>query len=164
MAGKKRNIKVFSEIELKFGEAMKDFMYEKRANGLSPSTIASYESNLKAFHSFVAEVGKSQVAKFTKDDFTAFRMWLQAPERSRWTKTTVNTYLRNTRVFLYYIMEKQMMERFSINLNPQELLIKDTYSDLDMRAGNTTMQCSSGLIGKAYQDKVCFALHPAVDL
>ena len=33
-----------------------------------------------------------------------------------------------------------------------------------MRAGNTTMQCSSGLIGKAYQVKVCFAVHPAVDL
>lgn len=130
MAGKRKIVRVCAEIELTFDGAMRDFMFRKKAAGLSVSTIAAYESNLKPFHRFLKERGIESVGAFTKRNFDQFRLWLQQPQ---WSATTVNTYLRHTRVFLYAIMAEKGMEHFSICLNRQEERVMPTYTEEEIR-------------------------------
>lgn len=127
MAGKKNKFRTFPKIELTFAGARKDFMSMKKARGLSESTIQSYESNLKPFFRFLEEREIERVKAFSESNFNDFRIWLLKPERS---ETTVNTYLRNTRVFLYYLMRQvKELEPFDIHLNPQGRVYKDVYTD-----------------------------------
>jgi integrase/recombinase XerD len=45
---------------------------------------------------------------------------------------TVNTYVRATRVLLYYAMSMNYLQSFEIKLIKQEKLVKETYSDIDI--------------------------------
>lgn len=43
--------------------------------------------------------------------------------------TTINTYLRPIKAFLYYLMEEELIKRFKISLLPESKISKDIYTD-----------------------------------
>jgi len=130
MAGKKRIVRAYEEIELTFASKFQDFILQKKAGNLSQSSIEAYQSNLKPFFRFLESRGIKNISGFGERAFMGFKLWLQDLNIR---PVSVNTYLRHTRVFLYYLMKEKLIERFDITLNKQEEVVKETYSDTDIQ-------------------------------
>lgn len=124
-------------VERSFKEVYADFQLSNRIKNLSEHTIKSYESNLKSFQQFLEEKEIPFINDIVKADVDSYVLWLKEKKNKltgeNINDTTVNTYLRATRVLLYYCMKEGYIQRFEINLIKQVKTVKETYSEEDIK-------------------------------
>lgn len=86
-------------------EVFSEFMYDKRLQGLSEKSIASYDCHISMFLSYVGR--GVHIEKLTKKQVDAYVFDLFGRSLS---KSTVSTYVRNARIFLCWAyMEHDML-------------------------------------------------------
>lgn len=127
MAGK-RNLMKRAAKPTDVKEIFQLFQQHNEAGNLAKQTIISYQWNCKHILEFLEEQGIDNIQDVTSDTVDEFKLHLVKGDRyKKISPTTRNTYLRNTRAFLYFAMKKEYLERFSINLFPQEEPIPKMY-------------------------------------
>ena len=113
---------------MKLADGHKRFVLEKKAMNLSDDTIKYYDVCFKFFSEYVGD--DVMCCDITPDTIIDYILHLR--KRSEISDTTVNTYLRGTRAFLYNLMEKGYIEPFKIRLVRAEKKIKETYTDEEL--------------------------------
>lgn len=109
-------------------EGFKEFLIYSRAKNLSSNTLTYYEDCFYKFCTFVDEdILIREIDRETVQDFILFL------RDSDISSVTLNTQLRGIRVFLYYFMELEYMDKFSISKVKQDKPIKDTYSEGEIK-------------------------------
>lgn len=109
-----------------FDECFNEFQAYNKIKNLRPATIKFYEQNIVHFKRYVADL---QMNTITEDNIYGFILHLQEHYDNA---TTINTYLRCTRAFLYYCMKHDYIQRFEIKLIKEDRQIKEVYSDDDI--------------------------------
>ena len=96
-----------------------DFITEKEASGLSNKSIQNYK---EAYHRYCKEIGPSI-------DKESVQKWVQFLLSKSMNHISINHYLNHLRVFAYWLMKNESIERFEIKpLKSQEAKLK-TFSD-----------------------------------
>lgn len=128
MAGK-TNLMRRANVPTDVHEIFQLFQQHNEAGNLSKATMVSYEWNCKHFLTFLDEQGIDNIQDVDSDTVDKFKLHLVKGDRfKKISATSRNTYLRNTRVFLYYAMGKNFMIPFKIKLFPTEEPIPETYN------------------------------------
>ena len=112
--------------------AFEEFINEKEARNLSESTIRNYRESYMEFYKF-CEFDK----RTTADEVTvqAFYDWIRAMKQSGIKPASINHYLRDCRVFVYWCMaaERKYIAPFKINMvEKQEEQLK-IFTDDELR-------------------------------
>lgn len=114
-----------AEKEKSIMELYEDFQLENQVKNLSEMTIRFYEQNLSHFMRFSEEFNIKRTSDIQKKHIDAFILSL----RERGLKaTTINTYLRAVRAFLYYGMRELHIDQFEIQLLKAEREQKEPYT------------------------------------
>ena len=123
-----KKIKVQAANDITLEEGLELFMRKCQVKNLSEATISIYRINLKYLFDFLgADYPVAKIKEEMIDELT-----LRIKEKGLKT-TSVNTVLRSTRTFLYYLMETGKMNRFKVSLQKEEEVIKETYTEDELR-------------------------------
>jgi integrase/recombinase XerD len=134
MANKKMKVKLNAGNEyISFNDAFEEFIIEKEALNLAPKTIRNYRQSLEYFIEFEFDgdinIDISNLSKIYVEQ------WKAAKLKEGMSITTINHYLRDVRVFLYWCMDderKYIEPRYIIDcIKGQEKLPK-IFSDEDV--------------------------------
>ncbi|WP_051827402.1 tyrosine-type recombinase/integrase [Metabacillus indicus] len=118
------------KVEKTVQELYEDFQLENRVKNLSIMTIRFYDQNLIHFLRFLHEREIEQVSEIEKVYVDKFILWLRKKDLKA---TTINTYLRATRAFLYFAMREEYLIKFEINLIKADKQQKEPYSEEEIR-------------------------------
>jgi integrase/recombinase XerD len=118
------------ELEKTLRELYEDFQLENRVKNLSEMTIRFYEQNLVHFFRFMDEMRIKYVREIEKRHVDKFIMWLKDKGLK---DTTINTYLRATRAFLYFAMRENYLIKFEINLIKADKQQKEPYTEEEIK-------------------------------
>lgn len=128
--GIKRKLTKAVERELTLQEAFDDFIQEKEALNKSAATIRSYTDSFKIWHNYLES---SDYSLDVKDvDASYVYSFMNHSLNNEMKPTSLNHYLRDTRAFLYWCMEKHLCSSFKVKLATEQEVVKETYSDEDM--------------------------------
>jgi integrase/recombinase XerD len=119
-----------AELEKTLQELYDDFQLDNRVKNLSEMTIRFYEQNLVHFFRFTEEIGIEYVREIEKKHVDKFIMWLKYKGLK---DTTINTYLRATRAFLYFAMRENYLIKFEINLIKADKQQKEPYTEEEIK-------------------------------
>jgi integrase/recombinase XerD len=119
-----------AESEKTLAELFEDFQLENRVKNLSDMTIRFYEQNLVHTFRFMDEIGIDFVKDIEKRHVDKFILWLK---KKGLKATTINTYMRATRSFLYFAMRENYLLQFEINLIKADNEQKEPYSEEEIR-------------------------------
>lgn len=111
-------------------ELFEEFQLENKTKNLSPKTIRSYENNLILFFRFIELEGLTSPSDIHKTVLEHFKRWLLDKDVKH---TTINTYLRHTRAFLYWCMGEDYIEDFKIQLIKIDEPQKEPYTDDEIK-------------------------------
>lgn len=117
-----------SKEELRLGAAIEQFLRKCRVKNLAEQTIISYQEKLKKFVKFLG--ADYPVGEITEETIDEFILHLRQESLK---DTSINTYLRAARSLLYFLMEGGKMKRFKIKLVKTDEVIKETYSEEELR-------------------------------
>lgn len=106
-------------------EAIDLFIRKCRVKNLSEKTITTYSIHLKMF----SEYHNGTLEEISKDIVDDYIMSL----KDKVNDTTVNSYLRSVRVFLYYCMDCNYIPKFKINMIKVDKKIKETYTTEELQ-------------------------------
>ena len=111
-------------------EAFDYFMQKGKVKNLSDKTMETYRKRLNIFQKFLAN------DKFLMEDITikivdGYTIHLQKGKCR--SQATINSYLRDLRVFLYFCMDEGYLQRFKIKLPKIDKIIKETYYDDELK-------------------------------
>ncbi|SFD02285.1 integrase/recombinase XerD [Bacillus sp. OV322] len=107
-------------------ELYEDFQLENRVKNLSDMTIRFYEQNLIHFLRYLDEIGIKQISEIEKRLIDKFILSLKKRELKA---TTINTYLRAARAFLYFAMKEGFLSEFDISLIKADKEQKEPYTE-----------------------------------
>jgi integrase/recombinase XerD len=110
-------------------EALEHFTRKCKARNLSEITIKTYKRRLDVFIQFVG--GETPMSTITKDSTDDFILYLKESEERN--DITINSYLRDLRVFLYFCMEEGHTSTFKVKLPKVDKKIKETYTDNELQ-------------------------------
>lgn len=119
-----------AEWEKTLKELYEDFQLSNKIKNLSEMTIRFYEQNLVHLFKFVNEIGIEYVREIQKMHVDKYIMWLK---NKGLKATTINTYMRAARVFLYYAMKENYLINFEINLIKADKEQKEPYSEEEIK-------------------------------
>lgn len=125
----KKRIRWTSNADITAEEAEKLFIRHCKVKNLSNQTIKTYENVIKVFFQFLNP--ETKVNEIMKEDIEEFIFWLK--ENREIKETTINTYLRHIRSFLYWCMECDYLKRFKIQLIKADKEIKETYTTEELQ-------------------------------
>jgi integrase/recombinase XerD len=110
-------------------EALDYFVRKCTAKNLSQSTIKTYQKRLRIFQNFLDNETAlvASINKNTVDDFT-----LHLRESGNSNAITINSHLRDLRVFLYFCMDEGHIPTFKIKLPKVDKPLKETYTDTEL--------------------------------
>lgn len=108
-------------------DAFELFLKHCKVKNLSPQTIKSYQSLCKPFLSWYTGSMKDINAN-TIDDFE-----LYLRENTNANDVSINSYVRNTKAFLYWCMECDYLNPFHITIHKAEKKIKETYTEEELK-------------------------------
>lgn len=114
---------------LSIEDAFHLFLRKCKVKNLSLSTIKGYENHFHVFQKFM-DVTKP-IAEITTNMVDDFILYLR--DTSTVNGITVNSYLRSIRAFLYYCMECNFLQHFSIQMTKVEKKIKETYTEEELQ-------------------------------
>lgn len=118
------------KLEKTVQELYEDFQLENRVKNLSEMTIRYYEQNLVHFLRFLQEIEIEYVSEIEKRYVDKFIIWLKEKELKA---TTINTYMRATRAFLYFAMREDYLIKFEINLIKANKQQKEPYTEDEIK-------------------------------
>lgn len=111
-------------------ELYEDFQLENRVKNLSEMTIRYYEQNLAHFFRYLEEIGIEYIREIEKRHVDKFIMFLKNKELKA---TTINTYMRAVRAFLYFAMTENYLVKFEINLIKADKQQKEPYTEEEIK-------------------------------
>lgn len=109
-------------------EAFQQFIKMCNLKNLSPKTTETYEWHYKIFtkfiesNTFIKDINRSLI-----DDFI---LYLKNCGTVR--DITINTYLRSLRVFFYFLMNQNLMDKFVFQMLKVNKKIKETYTENEL--------------------------------
>lgn len=110
----KRTIKRnFSADEILLLEAFEDFIDAKEAQNLSPATIRNYKQSNNFFFTYF-EVNEETPVSIIEEKLIF--QWINHMKKEDLSINAINHYLRDTRTFFYWMMERDYIEPFKIKL------------------------------------------------
>ncbi|WP_458413278.1 tyrosine-type recombinase/integrase [Schinkia sp. CFF1] len=118
------------ELEKSIQELFDDFQLENRIKNLSEMTIRFYQQNIVHFFRYTDEIGISFVRDIEKIHIDKFIIGLK---KKGIKATTINTYMRATRSFLYFAMREHYLIKFDINLIKADTEQKEPYSKEEIK-------------------------------
>ena len=104
------SIKMNNRKEFTLKEAFDKFKKDKKMKGLSEETIIFYKNCFKKFMNFYD--GNNKIKEINKEIIEEYTIQLKENLKN----VSVNTYLRGLKSFLYYCMDKNMLDNFKISL------------------------------------------------
>jgi integrase/recombinase XerD len=116
--------------EKTISEMYDDFQLSNRIKNLSDMTIRFYEQNLVHFFRFIDDVSVAAVTAINKQ---VVDQYILSMKRKELKDTTINTYLRAARAFLYFGMKEHYIDKFEINLIKADKQQKEPYSEVDIK-------------------------------
>ncbi|MGG7621956.1 tyrosine-type recombinase/integrase [Bacillus coreaensis] len=119
-----------AELEKTLAELFEDFQLGNKVKNLSEMTIRFYEQNLVHFFGFMNEQGIDYVREIEKKYVDKFIMWLK---KKGLKPTTINTYMRATRAFLYFAMRENYLIQFEIRLIKADKEQKEPYTEEEIK-------------------------------
>jgi len=111
-------------------EALEHFVRKCTVRNLSKTTVEMYQIRNKAFQVFLNDETTliSSVNKDMVDEYTLF-----LKESGTRGDITVNSHLRDLRVFLYFCMDEGHLPTFKIKLPKVDKPLKETYTDTELQ-------------------------------
>ncbi len=110
-------------------EGFELFLKYKKVHNVSPRTIDYYKDCFKYFGQFCDTSTNS--LDLCDEDIIDYIEYLQDKGIK---DVTINSYLRGIRAILYFLMKKNCMENFKIELVKEELQIHETYTETELQA------------------------------
>lgn len=103
----------------------KNFITECSAYNKSRPTIRSYESSYRKLQAFNPAIPGEYIHTINKQFVKSYTVYLSESDIST---ASVNHYIRDLRVFLYWCMENEYVLPFSVHLVKENQTLKDPYS------------------------------------
>jgi len=121
---RRNRISLKNKSELTLKDALELFIKKCRVKNLSSETISTYQRMIKIFLDYADE--NTKLSEICKIDIENYTLWLY--DNPNINTVTINTYLTQLRVFLYYCMDCGYMNPFKVHLIKSEKKIKETYT------------------------------------
>lgn len=125
----RRNRTKVQKVFLPLSQALEDFLSEKESQNCRKPTLDNYSLMCGKF---IEIVGDKCTSEITKKDYDHFLSVLKQDDRKN--ETSVQSYCRVVRVFLYYLQDNGMCESFSIPLPRTQKTVKHLYTDEELSA------------------------------
>ena len=110
------------EVKIKLKDAFNLFLVEKETSSVGPKGISNYESTFRKFNKELNLTENTLVNDITKQHIMN---WISFMKESGIRSASINHYLTEIRVFLYWCMEEGYLENFKIkNIKANEEVIK----------------------------------------
>ena len=124
----RKKIVITNSKNLTNGEAHDLFIRKCTVQNLSEKTLKVYKNHFGLF-ALTIDVNTpiNSVTSAAIDDFI-----LYLKENNKCNDTTINSYLRSIRAFLYYCMEESYLPSFNVCMIRSEKKIKETYSNAEL--------------------------------
>ena len=124
----RKKIVITNSKNLAIGEAHDLFIRKCTVQNLSEKTLKVYKNHFGLF-ALTIDVNTpiNSVTSAAIDDFI-----LYLKENNKCNDTTINSYLRSIRAFLYYCMEESYLPSFNVCMIRSEKKIKETYSNAEL--------------------------------
>lgn len=124
----RKKIVIANSKNLTIGEAHDLFIRKCTVQNLSEKTLKVYKNHFGLF-ALTIDVNTpiNSVTSAAIDDFI-----LYLKENNKCNDTTINSYLRSIRAFLYYCMEESYLPSFNVCMIRSEKKIKETYSNAEL--------------------------------
>ena len=124
----RKKIVITNSKNLTIGEAHDLFIRKCTVQNLSEKTLKVYKNHFGLF-ALTIDVNTpiNSVTSAAIDDFI-----LYLKENNKCNDTTINSYLRSIRAFLYYCMEESYLPSFNVCMIRSEKKIKETYSNAEL--------------------------------
>lgn len=124
----RKKIVITNSKNLTIGEAHDLFIRKCTVQNLSEKTLKVYKNHFGLF-ALTIDVNTpiNSVTSVAIDDFI-----LYLKENNKCNDTTINSYLRSIRAFLYYCMEESYLPSFNVCMIRSEKKIKETYSNAEL--------------------------------
>ncbi|MCL2568480.1 MAG: tyrosine-type recombinase/integrase [Oscillospiraceae bacterium] len=108
-------------------EAFQIFRRVKVNNNISEKTIIHFDTIMKVLESFYEDVSKVYCSEITTDTVEEFIEFLK--ERNpKIRATSINSYLKDLRTFLYYCMDRGYLKPFKIKRLREDRIVKEVYT------------------------------------
>lgn len=126
---KKLTMRNKKEVTVK--EVFDYFLKKGSIKNLSPKTTETYRKRLTMFQNFLSDETTlvEGIDRQTVDHYI-----IHLKEGNFRSDATINSYLRDLRVFLYFCMDEGHIPRFKIKLPKIDKPIKETYTDVELKA------------------------------
>ena len=127
-----KKLSIRGKKEFTVNEAVEHFLRKCTTRNLSPKTLLTYKGRLEGFLNFLGEDAVMSISDIDigiVDDYT-----LYLRETGNRSDTTVTSYLRDLKVFLYFCMNDNLLQPFKIKLPKVDKKIKETYTDEELKA------------------------------
>lgn len=92
-------------ITVTFREAFEEFIDDRRLAGITEKTINNYEKSVQYF--IEQELNDDDSIDIAELHKVYVSQWIETMQRANKKKTTINSYLRDLRAFLYWCMDAQ---------------------------------------------------------
>ncbi len=125
----RRKIQMVDTGQMTLEEAFAEFMRKGKVKNLSIATMNTYQYALGIFFEFINE--ESLISEITRDTIDDYVIWLQ--EHKEIKDTTIVTYIRHLRAYLYFCMDSGYLKKFKICLPKSNKEIKETYTDAELK-------------------------------
>ena len=113
-----------------FRDLFTEFLNEKKSAGLTEPTLFNYEKSLCVLLSELGLDDLVEIKEFNKD---LILKWIGVRQETGSKPSTINHYLRDIRVFMYWLMENEYIKSFRIKLLKESEPSIKRYSDEDLR-------------------------------
>lgn len=123
-----RKISMNANENISIDDAFKNFINEKIQCELKEETIKDYENAWRLFQKYLHDKQITSLKDINEKDIVNYISYTRE-QNENIKDTSINTYLRNIRVILYYFMDNQYMEIFKINLLRISRNVKEPYTD-----------------------------------
>lgn len=113
---------------LTLASAANNFIKRAEIRNLSPNTIKTYRCHFGLFCKCIPET--TELIDISRDTLDEFVFW--AKKNLDANDTTINSYLRTLRSFLYFCMDEGYLDQFKISLLKTEKKVKETYTKAEL--------------------------------
>jgi integrase/recombinase XerD len=125
----RRRRKITEMSDIKIVDALKQFNDENRSKNLSSHTLDTYNIHI---NDFINRMGLKECSS----SFLGIDMYIwyveDLQEEGIKKDTTISSYCRSVRVFLYWLMENDYMESCTLTIPRYQKTIKATYTDEEL--------------------------------
>ena len=125
-----RGKQIIVKISKSTSECLDIFIKHCQTKNLSPETIKTYRYECEAFIKwYKEEQEKTDIEEITADTIGEYIIFLQEKGISQ---TYIATKLRQLRAFLYFCMDREYLEKFTVTIPKADEVIKEPYTQKEL--------------------------------